>query len=164
MLDDTRDAAKHQPQARTAAPQGCVPARVAVFPPIGLPPRQPQLGPAPERFDRTAGRLPQERQDLHRQGAAPQATDELAVVSHQDEAPTGVSDDLLSEERPTPALDAIDGRVDLVSAVDRQVEPAVYAVRDWDASRLGQPTGLHRRHHGLHLEALSYPPSQRVDA
>ena len=58
-----------------------------------------------------------------------------AIDGSKDEAATGVGNDLLAQERPTPALDAIHGRVDLVSAVDREIEPAVDPVRDRDVCR-----------------------------
>ena len=68
-------------------------------------------------------RGPRERHDLYRQAApGAEARHELLGGDEDDLAPRGGGDDPLPRERPAVALDEVELRVDLVGAVDRDVE------------------------------------------
>ncbi len=74
-----------------------------------------------------------------------------------------MGDDLLSQQRPTPPLDAVYRRVDLVGTVDGQVERAVEFLRDRDATRLGLGPALFRGRDCPDLETISHFPRQPLD-
>ena len=72
--------------------------------------------------DGGAGRREAERHDLDRQREAPEPLDALSPVGDDDHAPARRGDDLLAQERPAAALDQAQLVVELVGAVDGEVE------------------------------------------
>ena len=74
---------------------------------------------------------PRERHDLDRQAApGAEARHELLGGDEDDLAPRGGGDDPLPRERAAVALDEVEPRVDLVGAVDREVERVRRQLRD----------------------------------
>ena len=71
--------------------------------------------------------------------------------------------DFLAQQGAPAALDTVDRRVDLVGAVDGQVEPAIGPLGDRDPACLGLGTALQRGDDRLHREAASHPPGQPLD-
>src|SRR4029077_1558788 len=144
VFDDARDLVKRRAECSVDGPEAGVQDQVAIVGLEGPTGRHPELGPPAQGLDRAAGRLPQEGQNLDRYRPAPKAAHELALVGDQDESPAGMRDDLLPQERPPAPLDAVNRRVDLVGAVDGQVERPVDFLRDRDATRLGLGPALLR--------------------
>ena len=98
--------------------------------------RLPQDGLAAERAEPAVAERPRERHDLHRQAApGAEARHELLGGDEDDLAPRGGGDDPLPRERPAVALDEVEPRVDLIGAVDRDVERVRRQLGDGEAER-----------------------------
>src|SRR3712207_8702288 len=68
--------------------------------------------------------LPAEAHDLDREPERlAEPPDALALLGYDHEAARGGHDDLLAQQRGPAALDEPEPRVDLVGAVDREVQP-----------------------------------------
>src|SRR5439155_16075986 len=122
MLDDTRDRMERHAECRVDRAKAGVEHQVAVVGREWAAERHPELWPPTKGLDRAAGRLPQKGQHLDRDRATPQSADQLGLIRDQHESAAGVSDDLLPQQCPAASLDTVEGRVDLVRPVDRQVE------------------------------------------
>ena len=73
--------------------------------------------------DAAPGRREAERNHLNRQRKAAQHIDPFGVVSDHNHAIGGCRHDLLPEQCPAAALDQVERGIDLVGAVNRQIEP-----------------------------------------
>jgi len=113
---------------------------------------RPQLRPSSQRLDRPAGRFPEEGQHLDRDGAPPQTTNQFALVGDQDKAPAGNRDNLLAQQRTSASFEAVDGRVDLIGAVDGQIEGTIDPLGGRDLSFFGESPALRRSSNRPHLE------------
>ena len=77
-----------------------------------------------QRFlDQRLGRLPAEGDHLDRQGKGPQLRDLLCRVGDDDHPVAGRGHDLFLQQRRTAPLDEVEVRIELVRAVDGQVQP-----------------------------------------
>src|SRR2546425_3632594 len=100
--------------------------------------------------------LPAERMDLHGQGRLrAEAAHELRVVDDHDEPLRRRGDDLLAEQGAAHPLNQVELRVDLVCAVDGQVEPeALLQGGQWDPQPLRLLCGRERRGHAFQIHPV----------
>jgi len=80
-------------------------------------------------------RPPPEFDHLHRKAVAgAESLRALGRIDHDDLTAAGLGHDLLSQQRPAPALDQVEGRVDLVGPIDREINDGVpFQAGDGDA-------------------------------
>ena len=93
--------------------------------------------------------------DRHR-CTAPQPADRLALIHHNDQSRRLDFDKLFTEQRTAKSLDKIEGWVDFVGAVKRQIELSnVIQLMYRDANSSGKVRGRERGRDRRHAEALS---------
>src|SRR5262245_4556903 len=105
-----------------------------------------------------------ERHHLDGQRETPQHLDTLGLIGDHDHARARCGDDLLVEERATGALDEPQLAVNLVGAIDREVEHGRGVERgERDALGLSLHACRLRGRHALNLEARAHALAQQRD-
>ena len=104
-----------------------------------------------------------ERNDLDRQRKAAENIDPFGVVGDHDHAIRGRRHDLFPQQRAAAALDQIERGIDLVGAVDGEIEPVDLVERGQrNAALLGLDAGRLRGRHAHHLQCrrATFSPSR----
>ena len=98
--------------------------------------------------NRNLGRLQPEPVDFDRQREAAERFDQLGTVGNHDHAGRGRGDDLFAQQRAATTLDQCEFRIDLVGAVDGEVEFRHFVERGERHAELhAQGCGAFRRWH-----------------
>src|SRR5262249_53198511 len=124
-----------------------------------------ELGGRAEAAQPGGGRGPAERDDLDGHGVArAQAIDPLGRIDEDDQAAAGRGDELLAQERPAAPLEQGEtGALDLVGAVDGDVEERVLAERGQrDAELARQRLGARGGRDAGDAQPLAHAPADRA--
>ena len=120
-----------------------------------------ESGAAPEGFDLQPHELPAEGRYFHGQRESAEAILEFRFVGYDDFAAAGGGHKFLAQQRASSALDQIKGGIDLVGAVDGQVDPGGQGeIRKRDSLAFRLNPGLFRRGYTVNPKALPNPLAQ----
>ena len=105
-----------------------------------------------------------ERNNLNRQRKAAENIDPFGVVGDHDHAIRSGGHDLFAQQRAAAALDQVERGIDLVGAVDGEVEPIDIVERgQGDAALLGLDAGRLRGRHAHHVQSGADLFTEQVD-
>src|SRR5258708_6840938 len=104
------------------------------------------------------------RNDLDRQREAAESRDPFRIVGDHNHAIRRGSDDFFAQQRSAAALDQIERRVNLVRAINCEIEPVEFIEgRQGNAAALRVGARRLRGRHADHIESASHPLAKKLN-